>query len=565
MKQKRNYLPVLITGALMAAEMATPVMVYGMDQQTEESDASANEAVLSGEEVLKDETVYVLEDAEGNVNKIIVSDWLQNVSGSQTISDRSELSDIENVKGEEDFSVESENQLIWNADGQDIYYQGTLEKELPLQVSLSCKLDGADISMEDLAGKSGEVSLRFHYQNNQCESVLINGEEETISVPFMVLQGTFLDNDSFRNITVSNGKTINDGTRTIVLGYAFPGVQNNLDLDKEQLEIPDYVEITADVTDFQLGTSVAFASNELFAGVDEESIGSLDDLTGALGELTDGMTSLCDGSSGLYDGLGTLLENANALAEGVGALAEGAEQLNTGAANLDTGAGQLSEGIQQLSTGLESLTANSSSLCMGAEQIFASLLLTAEGQITAAGAAIPSLTMENYADVLNGILASLDETGAMYTQVASLKASLDGVNAFYSGLQEYTAGVDAVAGGAAELGTGAAQLKEGTAQLGIGAESLSGGLKELNGGMPALLEGVTALHDGAQQLSEGLNQFNEDGIQKLANAGDCDMGELIVRLKATIEAAGNYNNFAGIDEEMNGRVKFIYRIDGLEE
>ena len=43
---------------------------------------------------VKDETVYVLAGADGSVQKIIVSDWIQNALGSDAINDVTQLTGI---------------------------------------------------------------------------------------------------------------------------------------------------------------------------------------------------------------------------------------------------------------------------------------------------------------------------------------------------------------------------------------------------------------------------------------------------------------------------------------
>ena len=54
----------------------------------------------------KDETVYVLTGNAGSVNKIIVSDWLKNKDGDTSLVDASDLLDIQNVKGDEKFTLD---------------------------------------------------------------------------------------------------------------------------------------------------------------------------------------------------------------------------------------------------------------------------------------------------------------------------------------------------------------------------------------------------------------------------------------------------------------------------
>lgn len=383
-------------------------------QSKEEKKKTSSENGIQ-EDMYKDETVYVLAGADGSVQKLIVSDWLQNGQGSQTISDKSDLTDIENVKGDESYTINGDNMKVWDAQGNDIYYQGNTTKELPVDMSVTYKLNGKTVLADEIVGKSGKVTIRFDYKNQQYETVKIDGKEEKMYVPFAMLTGMLLDSDTFTNVEVSNGKFINDGDHTIVVGIAFPGLQENLALDRDKIEIPDYVEITADVTDFELGMTVTVASNEVFQEMDEEEWDSADELTASLGELNDAMGQLIDGSSALYDGLCTLLEKSDELVSGVNQLAEGAKAIKDGADSLDDGAAQLKSGLEDLSSGLSTLSANSASLNSGAEQVFQTLLVTASTQIEEAGISIPALTIGNYAEVLNGVINSLDET-AVYNQ-----------------------------------------------------------------------------------------------------------------------------------------------------
>lgn len=399
------------------------------EEQTEKNEDKKEEKSTSSkntqQNLYKDETVYVLAGADGSVQKLIVSDWLQNGQGSKTISDKSDLTNIENVKGDESYTINGDNMKVWDAQGNDIYYQGNTTKELPVDMSVTYKLNGKKVSAEEIAGKSGKVTIRFDYENRQYENVEIDGKEEKMYVPFAMLTGMMLDTDSFSNVEVSNGKYINDGDRTIVVGMAFPGLQENFALNREKIEIPNYVEITADVKDFSLGMTVTVASNEVFNKVDYENIDSPEDLKDSFGELTDAVSQLMDGSSALYDGLCTLLEKSDELVEGVNQLAEGAKAIKNGADSLDDGAAQLKAGLEEISSGLSTLSANSASLNSGAEQVFNTLLETVSTQIEEAGISIPALTIGNYAEVLNGVINSLDETAVYDQALAKVTAAVE--------------------------------------------------------------------------------------------------------------------------------------------
>ena len=406
---------------------AVGTSVFALTGEGKESEDENQETTINASaeaETSKDETVYVLAGADGTVQKIIVSDWIKNAMAADSLEDKTELSDIENIKGDESFTLGGDNSCVWDAQGNDIYYQGNIEKELPVQMSVCYTLDGQAIAPEALAGQSGHVTIRFDYQNMQYEEVLLDGKTEKIYVPFTMLTGMLLDTEVFRNVTISNGKLINDGDRIAVVGIAFPGLQEDLAISKEKLDIPDYVEISADVENFEMGMTMTLATTELFGAIDSDKL-DLHELSDAMAELTDAMDQLMDGSSQLYDGLCTLLEKSGDLVSGINKLAEGAAQLKAGAESLDSGAAQLQAGAAQLSSGLNTLNANSSSLNGGARQVFSSLLSMANTQLSEAGLSVPALTIDNYASVLDGVIASLDDTAVYQVALEQVTATVN--------------------------------------------------------------------------------------------------------------------------------------------
>ena len=409
---------------LFAAVGASVFALTGEGKESEDENQETTINASAEAETSKDETVYVLAGADGTVQKIIVSDWIKNAMAADSLEDKTELSDIENIKGDESFTLGGDNSCVWDAQGNDIYYQGNIEKELPVQMSVCYTLDGQAIAPEALAGQSGHVTIRFDYQNMQYEEVLLDGKTEKIYVPFTMLTGMLLDTEVFRNVTISNGKLINDGDRIAVVGIAFPGLQEDLAISKEKLDIPDYVEISADVENFEMGMTMTLATTELFGAIDSDKL-DLHELSDAMAELTDAMDQLMDGSSQLYDGLCTLLEKSGDLVSGINKLAEGAAQLKAGAESLDSGAAQLQAGAAQLSSGLNTLNANSSSLNGGARQVFSSLLSMANTQLSEAGLSVPALTIDNYASVLDGVIASLDDTAVYQAALEQVTATVN--------------------------------------------------------------------------------------------------------------------------------------------
>ena len=429
-------LSLVLCAAIIVGGIGT---AYAVNSNKESENATSHRILTNKDEdkISKDETVYVIAGAEGEIKKIIVSDWIKNSIKAQTVTDRSELTDIENVKGQETYTIDSENSRVWDAQGNDIYYKGNIEKELPVSINVSYKLDGKVLSPSELAGKSGKLTIRFDYENNQYEMKKINGKEERVYVPFAIFTGMLFDNQVFTNVEVSNGKLINDGDRTAVVGFAFPGLQEDLGINAEKFEIPNYVEITADVKNFEMMNTISITTNEVFNQIDTQEIDSAEELKRSIGELSKAMSQLLDGSSELYDGLYTLLNKSNQLIEGIDQLACGAKELKNGAGKLDNGAKELSDGAKSLANGLDELNNNSETLNSGSKEVFASLLSMADAQLKQAGLDVPKLTIENYAKVLNQIITSLDETQiANKAYETALKSVTQAVNAQKNVIEE---------------------------------------------------------------------------------------------------------------------------------
>ena len=395
---------VKITSLCLCASLALGGLgVYALAAGEAPAGASEEPRQLSAaaetSDAVKDETVYILAESDGAVQKVIVSDWLKNPAGSASLRDPFPAENVENVKGGETYTAGSGDALVWDAQGNDIYCQGTSGKELPVDLRVSYRLDGQALSPQELAGKSGRVTIRFDYTNRQYEEVDIDGKTEKIYIPFAVLTGMALDNGIFSNVEVSSGRVYSDGDRTAVIGLAFPGLE----------EIPSYVEVTADVENFALANTVTIASSGLFRELDMEKLDGTGDLEDSLNGLTDAMDQLMDGSSQLYDGLCELLDKSGTLVDGINQLAEGTGALQKGAEDLRTGASQLHGGASQLQTGLETLSENNGQLCGGARQVFETLLASGSAQLAAAGLELPTLTVENYGKVLDGVACSCAE------------------------------------------------------------------------------------------------------------------------------------------------------------
>lgn len=445
----------------------------------------------------KDESVYLISDANGNVNKTIVVDHLKNKDKKDTLEDASNLSDIENVKGKEKFT-QSGDKLTWQAGGKDIYYQGTATEEPPVTQKVTYYLDGKEISPEDLAGKSGKVKIRFDYTNTTSYTETVNGEKQTVSVPFAAVTGLVLG-DGFENIEVTNGKAEVSDSSSVVLGYALPGLKDSLgikdgDLDGD-VNIPEYMEMTADVKNFSMPAAMTFVVNASdYVSTDGIDTSDLDDM---INDLKDASTQLQDGSKTLAEGTDTLADGLSTLQSKLGTFASGVGTLQSG---LKT----YTDGVSTLSGGLNTLGNSTGALVSGADK-----LNDGAGQL-ASGSATLKDGLKTYTDGASQLNTGLnqlnDNTGSLATGVTSLN----------DGAKTLSDGINAANKGAAGVSAGVAQLKTSIDTAKTGADSLTAGAKQVDEGVDKLKKSLSGMPDTIKaSINKSLEPLNELNVGKL--------------------------------------------------
>ena len=305
----------------------------------------------------KEETVYVIADSNGKINETVVSEWLKTNGYVGEVKDVAHLDDIENVKGDEKFDVDDEGNITWNSTGEDIYYRGNAKEEVPVTITPKYFLDGKEISADELKGKSGEVVIRYEYKNNQKEKKTIDGKSEEIYTPFVVLTGMLIDTEKFSNVEVTNGKLISDGTHNIVVGYAIPNLNDNLKLEnsdneKVKLDIPDYIEVKADVKEFELGDSMSLITTSLFDDINLEKSDVKDiinELDGASDKLSDSSKKLVEGTDKLDNGMGELDGKMDEFKDGTSDLKKGIKDYTSGVKKAKNGADEVVKGGKKIS------------------------------------------------------------------------------------------------------------------------------------------------------------------------------------------------------------------------
>ena len=410
----------------------------------------------------KDETVYVLAGPDGAVRSIIVNEQLRNPHGTAFLDDYSQLRGIENVNGYQTFTRDRDGKLIWEAGGKDISYQGTTDKALPVDVSVTYFLNGKETAPADLAGRSGQIRIRFDYTNHETRIVEEQGSRREIFVPFTAVSGAVLPGETFRNVAVTNGKLITEGKDTIALGVAVPGLRESLDMDDlrakaasdrirdelDKLDIPSYVEITADVTDFSLDRTMTLISAGLLQDLEEiddfdtEALrADMDDLQGGMDELLDGGRKFRDGTEELRDGTKKLRDGSEELRDGAAELRDGTLELKDGTKELRGGALELYDGVSELLRGSQNLKQGTGLLAEGASALRDGADSLKEG--TAQAAENGQLLDESVAELLAGakeLKAGTSQISAQAEEAAKeLESTLQLLEAFRELMESHPA------------------------------------------------------------------------------------------------------------------------------
>ena len=330
----------VVLSAVMAGSMM-PVTVFAQN-----NDENPTE---------KTETVYSVLNSDGSISDTIVSSWLHDEDGINNIKETLNLTDVKNIKSNEKPSKDG-NTYTWNAKGNDVYYEGTGTKQLPVSVKLRYELDGQEMSAKDMEGKSGHLKLTISFTNNYSEVKNINGKSIVIHPSYLAGGMLNMSTGNFTNVKCESGKIVNDGTNEMLAFANIPGLNETLrsaGLDKvnNQLGISDDVTVEADVNNFDLGSIMVGMTNEIDLASELNGIGSVSELTDGIDQLIEADDQLIDGSKQLYDGTTQLKEGIAPLSSAypqIETLTNAFDQLHDGTTTLSTGLNQYTAGVDQL-------------------------------------------------------------------------------------------------------------------------------------------------------------------------------------------------------------------------
>ena len=514
----------------------------------------------------KDETVYTNAKSNGEQYQTIVTDHLINEEDEKLLKDMTNLLNIENTSGDEKFTQDGES-LVWEADSNDIYYKGETNQELPVKLNIKYELDGKEISSDEIAGKSGKVKITISFENKEEHEVQINGKTEKMYTPFVVATGTYINNDNNKNIEVTNGKAIDDGSKTMVVGLTFPGMQESLNIDKDTLEIPTSIEITMETTNFEMNNIINYTTPKLIEDSELDIFSRLDDIYSKVETLQSASKQIENGAKTLSDGTTTYVEKSEEFNQALNKFSNGVSSANTSYSSIDTGIKNLNAQVPDLTLGTKSLSDNlgavnngvktMSDMLDGSQESMNNLKSGAQGiskGLTDLSAAMKTTDYKEQIDKINSQIdtnkkmitslntttdqlkkvsqdTTLSETAAQAIKaqivanestITTLEAdnayldnmitSLNASNTQISGLKQQ---VDTLAKGAGDVSDGVNGLLDQVGALNTNIKGLytntgkmAAGANKLYQGTLGLEAGTTKLAQGSEQMKAGLSTIN---------------------------------------------------------
>lgn len=515
----------------------------------------SNGAYANAQKISKDESVYVNADESGATTKITVSNWLKNAGINGTINDESDLKDIQNVKGDETFTQNGDD-VQWSAGSNDIYYQGTTDKELPVGVEIKYELDGKEIAAKDLLGQSGKLKITVSYTNKSKSTQTINGEKQEMYTPFVMATGIILPDDKFSNVEVDDGKIINEGSNNIVVGFGMPGMAESLDLDEDAADkLPEGFTVTADVTNFSIGNTITFASPSILSDLELDDIDDLDDLENKLEKLVDSSEDLVDGSKKLSNKMGELEDKFDDYQDGEKSLNKGIKDLVNGGTTLKKGVKDYTNGVDTLAKGTQSYVNGAKQITDGNQKLYEAVkdmpssykefsdglqaytkgvdtladTKTAK-QLTdgadAVTAGIGTLnenlgklesSYDNYKLLADGLKAQVAQISDP-TQKATILAYVQKLEELYRGQKASVGALVSATNKESTLKSGASQVAVGIKKVMTGAQTLSGNSATLRSADQKLTSSIATLTASVKKLSEGSKKLSSNDRKLLAGA-----------------------------------------------
>lgn len=523
---------------------------------------------LNTKALSKEETVYGKLDSNGIIKNVFVNEHLINNDKLDTINDYTELKNILNLNGDETYDLK-DSKIIWNANENDIFYQGNYEGTLPINLNITYKLDGKEMKASDMLGKSGKVEIIVKYTNNDKHNMFINGKYETIYTPFVITFGTSIDEKNNQNITINNGKVVSNGTKNFIVGLSTPGLYESLKVSN--LKGLDTIKISYDTTSFELGPIYSIVTPKLSSNEDLKIFDKIDNLTNKVNTLQKNMDLIENSSLKLYNG-STLIKNK---------LSYSIEELKNNKGNVLSDKELENIGLDASNNIKKNFTDEYKEKIGNDAWTIVSSKLTTSSDVTKEITNIVSTSVNEtvinylksvgeYEDYIkcnsgdeNSCLVIANDKTLPYVKEAALNASSDSSKKASNYVSNYTAkSVTKIIApiiaenSASRVASNVAKEVAKEVSNTVRDESV----KSISNSLTELYNGINELDNGLKELSEGITKFNDEGINSISKLVNGDIKSLSSRVKALTKLSNDYKTIQNT-KKLDGNSKLIYVID----
>ena len=523
---------------------------------------------LNTKALSKEETVYGKLDSNGIIKNVFVNEHLINNDKLDTINDYTELKNILNLNGDETYDLK-DSKIIWNANENDIFYQGNYEGTLPIDLNITYKLDGKEMKASDMLGKSGKVEIIVKYTNNDKHNMFINGKYETIYTPFVITFGTSIDEKNNQNITINNGKVVSNGTKNFIVGLSAPGLYESLKVSN--LKGLDTIKISYDTTSFELGPIYSIVTPKLLSNEDLKIFDKIDSLTNKVNTLQKNMDLIEKSSLKLYNG-STLIKNK---------LSYSIEELKNNKGNVLSDKELENIGLDASNNIKKSFTDEYKEKIGNDAWTIVSSKLTTSSEVTKEITNIVSTSVNEtvinylksvgeYEDYIkcssgdeNSCLVIANDKTLPYVKEAALNAASDSSKKASNYVSNYTAkSVTKIIApiiaenSASRVASNVAKEVAKEVSNTVRDESV----KSISNSLTELYNGINELDNGLKELSEGITKFNDEGINSISKLVNGDIKSLSSRVKALTKLSNDYKTIQNT-KKLDGNSKLIYVID----
>lgn len=512
-------------------------------------------APLSVNAMTKNEIIYSNMNYNGEFYKTIVNNHLTLDGEKEELEDETKLKNILNLNGKETYKLDG-SKVTWQNLGKDIFYSGEIEKEQPIKTEVKYYLDGEETNPTDIAGKKGKVKIEFKFTNDLKNKVKVNGKYENLYTPFVVTMGTVIDNKVNSNITVTNGKAVDTGSRNMVVALASPGLYESLGI--KELKNMDKITLEYETTNFSLSNVYIVATPKLIEEEDLKVFDEVDSVYNNVQKLQLNMDKLTEGAKSLDEGAAKLSNGAEALSKNIKIASESIKKIQNGSISLNKG---IEEAIKKISKATASLNSDETQKSIETLKYLKSQNTNAINTIVKKSGVsfemLEAIYKQNNLKEYTGDNEQLKQVKEAYELITLLQGNNMAIDQTIKTSEETQ---KTLANLVQQLTNGLIKARDGSKELSDGLTKLNIGVSKIYDGSVELKEGTENLKDGTNTIKEGTAKLNKEGINKLSGyaktiKGYSDKAEALVNLS---------KEYKGYASDNSDSTMFIYLIKSLK-